>query len=61
MPLLDRIDIQIEVNKVKYQEIKKDTKREKSEVIRGRVNKARKTQLERYRDSMYLFKFGNDA
>ena len=50
-PLLDRIDIQIEVNKVKYQEIKKDTQREKSEVIRGRVNKARKTQLERYRDS----------
>lgn len=50
-PLLDRIDIQIEVNKVKYQEIKKDTKREKSEVIRERVNKARKIQLERYSES----------
>jgi len=50
-PLLDRIDIQIEVNKVKYQEIKKETKREKSEVIRERVNKARKIQLERYSES----------
>ena len=50
-PLLDRIDIQIEVNKVKYQEIKKDTQREKSEIIRERVNKARRIQLERYSNS----------
>ena len=47
-PLLDRIDIQIEVTPVKYQKLESDTIQEKSEGIKERVNKARKMQVERY-------------
>lgn len=49
-PLLDRIDIHIEVKPVKYKKLGSDEKGELSEVIRGRVNKARKIQLNRYKD-----------
>ena len=48
-PLLDRIDIQIEVTPVKYQKIASNEKIETSEEIKERVNKARKIQLERYK------------
>ncbi len=47
-PLLDRIDIQIEVQSVEYQKLKDDKKEETSEIIRKRVNEARKIQLQRY-------------
>lgn len=47
-PLLDRIDIQIEVTPVKYQKLETDTAQETSEEIKKRVNKARKIQQERY-------------
>ncbi len=50
-PLLDRIDIHIEVKPVKYQELKSKTNPEKSKVIRERVNKARDKQLDRYKSS----------
>ena len=49
-PLLDRIDIQLCVEPVKYENLSDDRKAESSAVIRERVNNARKRQLERYKD-----------
>ena len=49
-PLLDRIDIHIEVSPVKYQKLESTTQPESSESIKKRVNKARDIQLERYKD-----------
>lgn len=48
-PLLDRIDLQIEVSRVPYEKLDSTKKEETSEEIRKRVNKARKIQLERYK------------
>lgn len=48
-PLLDRIDIQVEVTPVKYQKLESNEKIENSESIKKRVNKARRIQLERYK------------
>ena len=48
-PLLDRIDIQIEVSAVKYNKLQTQTSSESSNEIRKRVNKARKIQIERYK------------
>lgn len=48
-PLLDRIDIQIEVLRPKFEKIKTKEKSENSETIRQRVNYARKIQSERYK------------
>ena len=48
-PFLDRIDIQIEVTPVKYQKIASEEKIESSEVIKHRVDSARKIQLDRYK------------
>jgi magnesium chelatase family protein len=47
-PLLDRIDIHIEVPAVKYKELSDTTLAEKSELIRERVNAARQHQHERF-------------
>jgi magnesium chelatase family protein len=47
-PLLDRIDIHIEVPPIPYQELTSERTGEPSSVIRKRVNKARKKQLKRY-------------
>ena len=49
-PLLDRIDIQIEVTPVKYQKLNSNEKIESSDKIKSRVNEARKLQLERYKE-----------
>ena len=49
-PLLDRIDIHIEVESVDYQKLGNDSPSESSEQIRKRVNIARNIQLERYKD-----------
>lgn len=49
-PLLDRIDIHIEVQKVEFEQLSEKRKGEKSEVIRERVLKARFTQNERYKN-----------
>ena len=46
-PLLDRIDIHVEVPRVDYQKLSDDRSREASEVIRGRVQAARQKQRER--------------
>jgi len=49
-PLLDRIDIQIEVKKVKIDEITSNTKSESSEEIKKRVIKARDIQLDKFKN-----------
>ncbi len=48
-PLLDRIDIQIEVPKVEFKDIIAKDEGEPSAVIRKRVAKARQKQLERFK------------
>ena len=50
-PLLDRIDIHIEVDNVTYDQLQVDDLSEPSSVIRERVNKARNIQLARLSDS----------
>lgn len=47
-PLLDRIDIQVEVPAVKYAELSADVSGEQSEVVRGRVEDARRVQHQRF-------------
>ncbi len=47
-PLLDRIDIQIEVESVPINQIAMKSNEESSETIRARVNAARQIQIERY-------------
>lgn len=49
-PLLDRIDIQIEVKRPSIEKISYSENLENSGQIRQRVNKARKIQLERYKN-----------
>lgn len=49
-PLLDRIDIQIEVANVNYDELSNIEKGETSAEIKKRVNEARRIQRERYKD-----------
>jgi magnesium chelatase family protein len=48
-PLLDRMDIQIEVPTVKFKDLDNSSPAESSAVIRERVEAARRVQLERYR------------
>lgn len=50
-PLLDRIDIHIEVTPVKYEKLESNAQPETSAQIKERVNKARKIQLERYKNN----------
>lgn len=47
-PLLDRIDIQIEVPKVKFQDIVSKVEGERSHVIRERIGKAKAVQHKRF-------------
>ncbi len=47
-PLLDRIDIHIEVNPVPFEKLSEDRPSESSSTIRERVTKARDTQSERF-------------
>ncbi len=54
-PLLDRIDIHIEVPAVKYSELSSDRVGESSETIRSRVEQARQVQLQRFKDKKHLF------
>lgn len=49
-PLLDRIDLHVEVTPVKLDELASNRKAESSVHIRGRVIKAREKQLERFSD-----------
>ena len=48
-PLLDRIDIHLNVPRLNYEELSGRRKGDPSEVIRERVNKARKIQEKRYK------------
>ena len=47
-PILDRIDLHIHVNPVKYQELSSKTESEKSEKVRERVIRAREIQIRRF-------------
>ena len=53
-PLLDRIDIHIEVPAVKYKDLTDRAARESSMAIRERVNRARESQLARFRGMPYF-------
>ena len=54
-PLLDRIDLHVDVDDVDYADLNsKDDLEEKSAVIKERVNRARKIQLERYKNSNHF-------
>lgn len=50
-PILDRIDIHVEVDNITYDDLRKETNEENSEAIKARVDKARKIQLERFKNS----------
>lgn len=54
-PLMDRIDIHIEVPAVNYRELSGGARGESSEAVRDRVNAARQLQLHRFRDRAHLF------
>ena len=54
-PMLDRIDMHIEVPPIDFENLSSNEKLETSEEIRARVNDARKIQLERYKDSKLKF------
>ncbi len=52
-PLLDRIDIHVEVPNVQYKDLTSDATCESSEEIRAEVVKARETQLKRFQGLKY--------
>jgi magnesium chelatase family protein len=54
-PLLDRIDIHIEVPAVKYKDLSSSATGESSEVIRERVERARRLQRRRFANHPHLF------
>ncbi|MFZ5973961.1 MAG: YifB family Mg chelatase-like AAA ATPase [Bacillota bacterium] len=54
-PLLDRIDMHVEMRAVSYDEITAKPSGDRSETIRSRVNAARALQLERYKDDGIYF------
>lgn len=54
-PLLDRIDIHLEVPRLKYEQMTSNNKAESSCEIRKRVNKARKIQEKRFKKFKYSY------
>ncbi len=54
-PLLDRIDIHVEVPAVNYKDLASDREGESSLQIRERVQIARKKQTERFKNEKYIF------
>ena len=58
-PLLDRIDIHIEVPAVKYKELSAETKSETSTEIRKRVIRAREIQHERFNGLPHIYNNGD--
>lgn len=54
-PLLDRIDIQIEVPAVRYRDLASSQSSETSEIIRNRVQKAREVQQKRFENNSHLY------
>jgi magnesium chelatase family protein len=53
-PLLDRIDLHIEVPRIKFEKLADDNLAETSKSIRARVEKARKIQQERFKNKKIL-------
>ncbi len=53
-PLLDRIDIQVQVDEVKYVELTTEEQSETSKEVRARVNRTRLIQKERFRNDGIL-------
>ncbi len=49
-PLLDRIDLQVEIPRLDFSEIASEKKEETSQEVRERVQKAREIQAERFRE-----------
>ena len=47
-PMMDRIDLHVEVDGIEYKDLKSDTMEEKSESIKQRVNRAREIQNQRF-------------
>lgn len=58
-PILDRIDIHVHVNPVKYQDLSSKVESEKSEIIRERVVKAREIQIRRFKNIPGMFSNAN--
>jgi magnesium chelatase family protein len=58
-PILDRIDIHIHVNPVKYQDLSSKVESEKSELIRERVIRARDIQIRRFKNCPGIFSNSN--
>ena len=54
-PLLDRVDIHLNVPRLNYDELSGKRKGDPSEVIRGRVNRARKIQEKRHKKDGVTF------
>ncbi len=53
-PLLDRIDLHVELSPVTYDKLTEHKAQESSKTVRGRVNKTRSIQIKRYRnDGIY--------
>ncbi len=50
-PILDRIDLQIEVPRVKFEKLQEDSSGESSEKIRERVEQSRKIQEKRFKNT----------
>ena len=53
-PLLDRIDIQVQVDGVKYSELSSDEETETSETVKKRVDRTRLIQKERFKNDGIL-------
>lgn len=58
-PILDRIDLHIHVNPVKYQELSSKSEQERSEYVRERVVAAREIQLKRFKDRKGIYSNSN--
>ncbi len=48
-PLLDRIDLHVEVPRLKYEEMAKESSGESSKIVRNRVSNAREIQIARFK------------
>jgi len=53
-PLLDRIDLHVEVPRLKYEEMAKESSGETSKIVRERVSKAREIQALRFKNERIL-------
>jgi magnesium chelatase family protein len=60
-PLLDRLDAQVEVDAVPYDDLTSGKKEESSDEIKKRVESAREIQRKRYKDDSIFFNAQMDA